>query len=537
MAIVKTTGGTVKSTGAGVQKSSGTGSVITDRSGLTQMTGSQLAADRGSTAAGKTGGGGTATYIAPDGSAKTGVYDSGLGRPDYSTLIQQGVQSGASWQEIQDWQNTRNALIAGDASLAQYAGDLTDQLATSYINQKRADERSAAVEASYQDQFQQMQDSYAAILAQQEAAKRAAVEQGVNQLSGQKEGINQSYADLQRQLYIDQMNAKKNLPQQMAAMGYTGGLTESAALGLENSYADALRQGEQQRISTLSDIDRAIADAYLTGDISIAEQAAQLAQNQYSSYAELLAQMRDQSNWERQMGLSERQAADSTDYNNRYLAYLQSGQDLDAQSLQYQKDLEAAAMLASFGNYSGYARLWGLSEEAAQAMAEQYHLDQAKNEAADKGAIGDLSGYGALGWDTSYLKAMQDYELQSAALNLSNQRSSGGSGSSGASGDTGSGEYSDYDGLFLAAMDSGNPNSFIANNYKKYGISNSSGLTTDYKSWLESPDGGEEFRILVSYTKKCIEKAGRSPEYMYDALRKQGYSEAVIDRVYSVLGL
>ena len=43
----------------------------------------------------------------------------------------------------------------------------------------------------------------------------------------------------------------------------------------------------------------------------------------------------------------------------------------------------------------------------------------------------------------------------------------------------------DYTGLFEAAQASGHPQSFIANNYKKYGFTSSTGLYNDYKSWEE----------------------------------------------------
>ena len=45
-----------------------------------------------------------------------------------------------------------------------------------------------------------------------------------------------SYAGTNRQLYRDYMGNKRTLPQQMAAMGYNGGLSESAQLRLRNSY-------------------------------------------------------------------------------------------------------------------------------------------------------------------------------------------------------------------------------------------------------------------------------------------------------------
>ncbi len=54
---------------------------------------------------------------------------------------------------------------------------------------------------------------------------------------------------------------------------------------------------------------------------------------------------------------------------------------------------------------------------------------------------------------------------------------------------TGGGE-ADYDGLFAAAQASGYPKSYIANNYKKFGFTSSSGVYDDYEDWLEGQGGG-----------------------------------------------
>lgn len=48
----------------------------------------------------------------------------------------------------------------------------------------------------------------------------------------------------------------------------------------------------------------------------------------------------------------------------------------------------------------------------------------------------------------------------------------------------------DYDGLFEAAYQSGYPKSYIANNYKKFGFTSSSGVYSDYENWLEGQGGG-----------------------------------------------
>lgn len=81
------------------------------------------------------------------------------------------------------------------------------------------------------------------------------------------------------------------------------------------------------------------------------------------------------------------------------------------------------------------------------------------------------------------------YKLQQAALQAA-QKASGGTRRS--TNVTAPPSEADYNGLFAAAQESGYPKSFIANNYKKYGFTNSSGLYDGYKDWLEGQNGGSD---------------------------------------------
>lgn len=129
---------------------------------------------------------------------------------------------------------------------------------------------------------------YAEALRAQQAANAANVEKAVGALNDQKTSTDKSYADMFRQLYLNKMQAKKNLNQQMAAQGITGGAAESTMLGIDTRYQDALRQGEDSRIAAQGELDRAIADAQLTGDIENAQLAADSARERANGYASVL---------------------------------------------------------------------------------------------------------------------------------------------------------------------------------------------------------------------------------------------------------
>lgn len=82
------------------------------------------------------------------------------------------------------------------------------------------------------------------------------------------------------------------------------------------------------------------------------------------------------------------------------------------------------------------------------------------------------------GYSGEYAAALQNYY----------NRKSTAKGSGGVDEETTS---MDYNGLFEAAMDSGHPKSYIANNYKRFGFTSSTGLYDDYMSWEENGGGLE----------------------------------------------
>ena len=183
--------------------------------------------------------------------------------------------------------------------------------------------------------------SYAAALQQMKSLTDAKTAQTTGEYNAKKDAVNHSYADMFRQLYIDRENARKNIDQQMAAQGVTGGAAESTLLGLNTRYQDALREGEQSRIGAISELDQAILQAQLTGDISFAEQALQMEQERLDHYANVLKSMLS-----REDSLREQK---------------------------YDRQMEKAELLASIGDFSGYRAL-GLTDEEIAALENAYRM-------------------------------------------------------------------------------------------------------------------------------------------------------------------
>ena len=131
-----------------------------------------------------------------------------------------------------------------------------------------------------------------AIREQQRAEERrlqAAIDQGVNTLESQRPDLQKQFDDAAQQLYIQNMQAKRDLPQQMAAQGLGGGLHESSLVGLDSSYGNNLTALQGGYDSSLAALDRDIANLKATGEISIAENANTYAQKLAEAAAEAQA--------------------------------------------------------------------------------------------------------------------------------------------------------------------------------------------------------------------------------------------------------
>lgn len=332
--------------------------------------------------------------------SSTGSYNasSGTSRPsgstgsnvDYGILINNAMNAGASWQDVQSLVDQRVDKATSNANLNKYAYDNVYSNAMNYINQQKQQEayQQSLIDSMnrYQDYMNQMNSTYDQVAQQQAAAQQAAVDQAVNSLTGQKTQIEQSYDDLYRQLYLDRRRAEKNLPQQLAAMGITGGLTESTALGLQTDYTDALRQGEQEKLSTLNSLDQAISDAQLTGSIESAQTAAQLALDRLNSYGTLVSQMQEQQNYANQLAYQMQQ--DQLAYNRQNML-----DQLSRDDVSYDRKLQIAQYLyENTGDASGFRSL-GLTDAQINALNNSYALAMQQYTApVSSGGSGGSSG-------------------------------------------------------------------------------------------------------------------------------------------------
>lgn len=137
------------------------------------------------------------------------------------------------------------------------------------------------------DQYKKMYDD--AVKANNDAAKAAAeralaqAEKGVGELGDQ-------YGSLNKQLYRDYMESLRVLPQEMAARGYSGGMSESARLGLDTAYGERLNENETARIAAIMQLRQQGADAEYQANAARDQANAQAQQNLYANMMNLILQ-------------------------------------------------------------------------------------------------------------------------------------------------------------------------------------------------------------------------------------------------------
>ncbi len=224
-----------------------------------------------------------------------------------------------------------------------------------------------------------MMDDYQKYYEEQIAANANALENARQRAQeatdAQIAAMNAGYRGTNRQLYRDYMERQRVLPQQMAAQGYSGGLTESSRLRLGNAYQEALAENERARIAQESGANQALAQQLYEAQAAADAADLQASQNRYS-----------------------------------YLAALQQ-----KQYEQERAELEArAAMLGSVGDFSAYKELGYSDAEIAylQAMFRKMNPDLFGSSGGG-GSKGGSGGSGSKGKGTPNLYAQVD-ELRNA---------------------------------------------------------------------------------------------------------------------------
>lgn len=311
------------------------------------------------------------------------------------------------------------------------------------------------------DLTQYIRDMYQQSLQAQLAALQAGYEQNAAGIRAQDDRIAQAYrqqrnqaagqSDLQR-LYMAELGNYQGLN-----TGATGQMALAQSMALQNNLA-SLGAAENQDLAANGLALSQLGIGY-QGNVNsaIAQSNSQMAGALYDELVRQTQAAQAQANWEAQFNYQMQQDA----------AAQQLQQETAA--LEYQRQLaqmEAAANKQSTSNAWDYAQLL------------------LKN-----GVMPDEATLYAAGLDAGSAQSLADSYKWQLGQKYAPKSSGGTSRSSGGGGDSPTPQVQDYSGLFSAAYDSGYPESYIANNYKNFGFSKSTGLADEYEGW--SSDSGK----------------------------------------------
>lgn len=294
-----------------------------------------------------------------NGGSSYGNYGGVSQNIDYQALIDQAVAKG-DYTSAAIYEQMRNQKI----SSPDYKGS---QTTTDYYSQYLPENQQMPQFEipSFEEFLSQMgYDQYTDATQQR---IQAAVEQAVNNYNAQIEQTNKDSDELARQAYVAKMLGQKNLDQQLSAAGYAGGMADSQRIQTETNYENNLQDIENQRQLVIAELQRAIRDAQLTGDLQAAQELQaylQSMQSNWLSYVQNQQQMQNSNYWNQQQMQANQQQINAEQTATAYNRALQMlgmgimpGTDLLSQANLSQQEAEAirASVLAELGGASGSA--------------------------------------------------------------------------------------------------------------------------------------------------------------------------------------
>lgn len=327
------------------------------------------------------------------------------GDVDYSVQLIQAMDAGAPASVIQDLLDKR-LQKADEKGYYQYKFDDVYKKAMDYINQKSGQSGGGTSSADY-DLSGQLKDAAAGRLESALADLKSAYGKSMDEYDAARDQVPQYYQAAKNQSAAQSAMLQKNFDERAAASGLNSGASGQAALDASATYRGTQAQLDQSQANALTELDRAKAGLTAQYQTAVAKAKAEgnadLAQALYQELVRVQGLQRsdDAMSYNRYLTELERQRL------NEQTAY---DRQRTAQQETYNKQLNQANMMASVGDFRGYAKLFDLPTSVVEAMAKEYAKEQRLSEAEAARALaewfakwGDLSKLQELNVDTSYL--------------------------------------------------------------------------------------------------------------------------------------
>ena len=265
-------------------------------------------------------------------------------------------------------------------------------------------------EIDYEEQYRKeqlkaMEEQQAYIREQQRIANQMAVNSGVERLQNQLKTTNQGFDEAGRQAYIQATQAEYALPNQLSAMGYTGGLSETEAARSRANYQNQMANIEQQRVNAQNEVYAAINNLRNTADQRTAEQNAELAREYANRLMELELEGKKYAEQKEAQDLANWQNIAGDLYYNDYTAEIQR---LQADNADGKNDAKIAYLMAM-----RQQKLNNMAEsEAEQAELDRKAQQQEYENAVALAKLGVFEPLQSLGYDVSNLQKQWNADYQ-----------------------------------------------------------------------------------------------------------------------------
>ena len=314
--------------------------------------------------------------------------------------------------------------------------------------------------------------------------------QAILELLRNKQDAEAQYQEQRNQIAIDEAKAKDNQALYAESRGDKGGIGAAQYDAIMNTAAQNRLAVNSAQTKLATDTSRQIADLRAQGEYEKADALLTLSQ-QY------LSQLMSLEQWAAEYNLSVAQF------------------NASLQQWQAEYDLKVADLL---GSYNGQQTL-----SAKQfAFNQQQYADSLKSAQDEKlASAGEILLAAGIIPSASQLAAMGMTETDAQSYITAQKVAAAAKTKSSSSGSSGSrtGSSQDYDGLMTAARSAPDAKSFIANNYKKYGFTSSTGLYDYYNNtWLpdnQTADTLDPDKVNNPHGSKMVQiKKGNSYTHM-----------------------
>lgn len=264
---------------------------------------------------------------------------------------------------------------------------------------------------------------YNSIAEQMAAQRNAYLEQILAENQAAKDAAQLEFDEIARQAYIARRQGEDALPQQLAALGVSGGGSETANLQLMANYQNNLNQNERTRQQMLSDYALQALNARNAAASDISGYYANAQQNAMNAWQAEQANRNSYNQWAAEYAAAQKQWAASNDLAQKQLAaqLLEAAYNQNMQNQQWQNTLAQQQYEKDI-----YNQQWQNSLQQQEYEKQQYEqqwqnnlLQQQIQTALQTGDYGKLA---SLGYDTNYIQKLQQAELEQLALEAAQTR-------------------------------------------------------------------------------------------------------------------